>query len=176
MAGWQRIGERIYHSYISITFYTFTILFHYIIIHIAKCVRPATHLGKGHMWLWCVAAHCSWPGVARHNSIPTSTPVLNYCTQPTDYQICYQWKPQRKLPEKNDRKNWQIKLSRSSSWLARLPNKRDAPLQYHGRAIQPYAHLRTSSVRCSERPPGCTNARMCSQPQIIVFFVRLVLI
>ncbi len=34
-------------------------------------VRSWTALGIGYMWLWCVAAHCYWPGVARH-SIRTS--------------------------------------------------------------------------------------------------------
>ena len=34
-------------------------------------VRSWTALGTGHLWVWCVTAHCYWPGVARL-SIPTS--------------------------------------------------------------------------------------------------------
>ena len=33
-------------------------------------MRTGTALGTGHMWFWCVAAHCYWSGVAGH-SIPT---------------------------------------------------------------------------------------------------------
>ena len=32
-------------------------------------VRSWTALGTGHMWLWCVAVHCYWPGVVRHSML-----------------------------------------------------------------------------------------------------------
>ena len=40
-------------------------------------VRTWTAMGIGYMWVCCVAAHCYWPGVARH-SIPTSRGSSEY--------------------------------------------------------------------------------------------------